>query len=152
MEEKPQTEETGAIAMNRAKAEALLARRQRRHAMAQGQQVAGAGAFRVQERAWELFKDRVDRGDDDAELARKGKQALAQAQAFEDATGDAVKAAMEAVVMHAEGELIEEPGQPFGPALRADKRHRGVVGEKDTPRVTPEDLTGEPEPVPDDGE
>lgn len=126
-------ETTGDIEKKRRDAQAILERQARRR---------GPGAerdLRIRERAWELFRDRVrdvGKGEEGVGYNQRvsilGKECLAQATIFEDAVDQALGDGAGPVP-----EVVEEDGQPFGPALRPSERGQGVIGQKDVPRLDP---------------
>jgi len=144
MEETPQTETTGDIEKTRRDALAIRAKIDR--VLRRGR---AASPIQIRERAWELYRDGVKEiptGDGyDARLEAFGVECLAKAKAFEEAMDGADRA--EAEVAAARGEFIEEPGQPFGPALRPSERGQGIVAQPDVPRLDPSEVEGLDEAV-----
>lgn len=129
MKETPQTETTGDIEKNRRDAQAILERRARRRPGSERD-------VRIRERAWVLYRDR-SKGVDKEALPQLGKECLAQATAFEETVDEVLGTGDDAGP-----EYIEEPGQPFGPALRPSERGTGVVGQPDVPRLDPSEVDG----------
>jgi len=141
MEETPQTETTGDIEKTRRDALAIRAKMDR---LRSGR---AASPIQIRERAWELYRDGVKDIPTSPEgigykarLETFGIQCLAKAKAFEEAMDDADRA--DAEVAAARGEFIEEPGQPFGPALRPSERGQGIVAQPDVPRLDPSEIEG----------
>jgi len=129
--EHEQTETTGNIEVNRMQAQGLLARAQRQKHIEDC--ILRWGPSRAEDRAWELFRVRVDPLMTPTEVAALGKRCRLEAQAFE--------AAMKEVQPDGGNELMQEPGRPFAEAQAPSQRHRGIVG-MDASRMTVDDVEG----------